>query len=69
MRLSGLAILSIENKRARSLDVKSVVKYFAHRFAKRRRLSGLFCGRPVMEVLGLCTMNVFQEKFTVDLEA
>ena len=35
-RLSGLAILSIENKRARSLDVKSVVKDFAHRFAKRR---------------------------------
>uniref|UniRef100_A0A8C2Z5F3 HAT C-terminal dimerisation domain-containing protein n=1 Tax=Cyclopterus lumpus TaxID=8103 RepID=A0A8C2Z5F3_CYCLU len=28
-RLSGLAILSIENKRTRSLDVKSVVKDFA----------------------------------------
>ena len=29
-RLSGLAILSIENERALSLDVKSVVKDFVH---------------------------------------
>ncbi len=36
-RLSGLAILSIEHKRALSLDLKRVVSEFAHRYAKRSK--------------------------------
>ena len=36
-RLSGLAILSIENSRARTLDLGSVVEDFAERKARKMR--------------------------------
>ena len=35
-RLSGLAVLSIENKQAHNLDLKGVVKQFAQANARRR---------------------------------
>ena len=37
-RVSALSILSIENERARSLNLKDIVKQFAERKAGRRRL-------------------------------
>ena len=36
--MSALSILSIENERARSLNLKDIVKQFAERKAGRRRL-------------------------------
>ena len=35
-RLSGLSILSIENERARNLDLSEIVKQFAEKNARRR---------------------------------
>lgn len=35
-RLSGLSVLSIESRRARSLDLKSVIQDFAQKNARRR---------------------------------
>ena len=35
-RLSGLSILSIENERARGLNISTIVKTFAEKNARRR---------------------------------
>ena len=50
--MSALSILSIENERARSLNLKDIVKQFAERKAGRRRLS-------INEMSELCLKTLY----------